>query len=127
MNADKLGKIIGCSTAFEIWEHLRTVYESPSTARIMGLRSQLQKIRKDGLLVSQYHAQIKNVADKFSAIGEPLSNRDHLGYILKGFGIEHNPFVTSIHNRTDRPSLADVRSFLLVYETRLEKQSSRQS
>lgn len=123
LNEDKLREIIGCSTTFEIWEHLRMVYESSSTARIMGLRSQLQKIRKDGLSVTQYLAQIKDIADKFSAISEP-SYRDHLGYILEGLGSEYNPFVTSIQNRNDRPSLADVRSLLLAYEARLEKQSS---
>ncbi|MDV3143411.1 MAG: hypothetical protein Q8761_03240 [Sweet potato little leaf phytoplasma] len=96
MNEDKIGEIIGCTTAFEIWDHLRNVYESSSTARIMGLRSQLQKIRKDGLTVSQYLAQIKDIADKFSAIGEPLSYRDHLGYILEGLGTEYDQFVTSI-------------------------------
>lgn len=123
LNEDKLGEIIGCSSAYEIWEHLRIVYESSSTAMIMGLRSQLQKIRKDGLSVSQYLAQIKDIADKFSAIGEPLSYRDHLGYILEGLD-KYNPFVTSIQNRTDCPSLANVRSLLIAYEVRLEKQTS---
>lgn len=90
----------------------------------MGLRSQLQKIKKDGLTITQYLAQIKHIADKFSAIGEPLSYRDHLAYILEGLGTEYNLFVTSIQNRSDQLSLADVRSLLLGYDARLEKQSS---
>lgn len=32
--------------------------------------------------------------------------------------------VTSIENRSDNPALEDVRSFLLAYEARLEKQTS---
>lgn len=87
----------------------------------MGLRSQLQQIKKDGLTISYYFAQIKDVAYQFSAIGEPLSYRDHLGYILEGLGTEYNAFVTSIHNQMDRPSLADVWSLLLAYEAKLEK------
>lgn len=67
----------------------------------MGLGSQLQKIKKDGLTVSQHLAQIKDASDKFSAIGEPLSYRDHLGYILDGLENEYNLFVTSIQNHTD--------------------------
>lgn len=62
-NEDEMGEIVGFNTAFEIWESLCTVYESSSTTRIMGLRSQLQKIKKDGLFVSQYLAQIKDVSD----------------------------------------------------------------
>lgn len=88
----------------------------------MGLGSQLQKIKKDGLTVSQHLAQIKDASDKFSAIGEPLSYRDHLGYILDGLENEYNLFVTSIQNHTDWPLLADVCSLLLAYEARLEKQ-----
>lgn len=72
--------------------------------------------------MAQYLAQIKDVVDKFNAIGEPLSYRDHLGYILKGLGNEYNPFVTTIQNRIDHPSIADVRNLLIIYEVCLEKQ-----
>lgn len=89
----------------------------------MGLKTQLQRIRKDGLSVSQYLAQIKEVADKFSAIGELISYGDHIAHILDGLGSEYNAFVTSIQNQSDQPSLEDVRSLLLAYESRLEKQN----
>lgn len=69
--------------------------------------------------MQQYLANIKDIADKLSAIGEPLSYNDHLGYILEGLGIESNAFVTSIQNRTNHPSLEDVRSLMLAYEARL--------
>lgn len=72
--------------------------------------------------MAQYLAQIKDIVDKFNAIGEPLSYRDHLGYILKGLGNEYYPFVTTIQNRTDRPSIADVCNLLIIYEVCLEKQ-----
>ncbi|XP_038887133.1 uncharacterized protein LOC120077323 [Benincasa hispida] len=119
-----MGEIVGYESAFDIWEALRTVYESSSIAPIMGFCSQLQKIKKDGLTVSQYLAQIKDVLDNFAAIGEPLSYRDHLSYILEGLGSEYNPFVSSIHNRTNRPSIADVRNLLITYDSRLEKQTA---
>lgn len=48
----------------------------------MALKAQLQKIRKDGLSVSQYVAKIKEIVDKFVAIGEPISYRDHLARIF---------------------------------------------
>lgn len=84
----------------------------------------MQKIRKDGLNVSQYIAQIKDIDGKFSAIGKPLSYRDNPGYVLKGLGIEYNAFVTSIQNQTNRPSIADVWNILIAYDARLEKQNS---
>lgn len=39
LNEDKLGEIVGYDTAYEIWESLRTVYESSSTAKMMGFPS----------------------------------------------------------------------------------------
>lgn len=50
--------------------------------------------------MSQYLSQIKEVDDKFSAIGESISYRDHLTHILDGLGSEYNAFVTTIQNRT---------------------------
>lgn len=74
--------------------------------------------------VSQYLAHIKDLANEVLAIGEPLSYRDHLAYILKGLGLEYNPFVTSIQNKIDRPILVDVRSLLLAYEAHLDQQTT---
>lgn len=39
-----------------------------------------------------------------------MSYRDHLAHILDGLGSEYNAFVTSIQNRSDNPSIEDVRS-----------------
>lgn len=77
-----MGEIVNLTTAFDIWNSLTRSYDSKTTARIMGLKTQLQKIRKDGLSVTQYLAQIKDITDKFAAIGEPISYRDHLAHIF---------------------------------------------
>lgn len=90
----------------------------------MDLKTQLQRIKKDGFSVSQYLSQIKDITDKFSVIGEPISYRDHLAHILNDLGSEYNAFVTSIQNCSDSPALEDVRSLLLAYEAKLEKQNS---
>ncbi|KAK0591018.1 hypothetical protein LWI29_034531 [Acer saccharum] len=119
-----MGQIVGHSTAYDIWAALQKLYESTSTARIMGMRSQLQKIKKEGISLTQYLAQMKEITNKFAAIGELLSYRDHLGYLLEGLGAEYNSFVTSIHNRTDQPSIENVHSLLMSYEYKLEKQNS---
>lgn len=119
-----MGEIVGCNKAREIWEFMRRVYESSSTTRIMGIRAQLERIKKDGLTVSWYLSQIKDITYKFAAIGEPLSYRDHLGYILEGLGVEYDPFVTSVQNRTNTPSLEDVRSLMLSYEARIESRNT---
>lgn len=123
LTEEKMREIISFSTAYDIWHSLRRSYESTSYTRVLSLKSQLQKTRKEGILVTQYLAKFKEIADKLSAIGEPISHKDHISYILEGLGAKYNPFVTSIQNRVDIPTLEDVRTLLLSYDYRLEKQN----
>ena len=71
---------------------------------MLGLNSQLQRIKKEGITISEYLARIKEVFDKYSAMGEPLSYRDKLMYTLNGLTEEYDGFVTSIYNRSNKPS-----------------------
>ena len=87
---------------------------------MLGLKSQLQRITKEGISISEYIARIKDVFDKYSAMGEPLSYRDKLMYSLNGLTEEYDGSVTSIYNRSDKPSLEEVHSLLYTYEYRLE-------
>lgn len=105
LSEEKMAEIVSLEMTTAIWEPLKCTYDSNTIAKIMALKTQLQHIRKDGLSVSQYLSQIKEVTDKFSAIGEPISYRDHLAYILDGLRSKYNAFVISIQNRLDRPSL----------------------
>nr|CAN82797.1 hypothetical protein VITISV_007531 [Vitis vinifera] len=73
-----VGRIVEYSTAFDIWASLNKEYESPSIATVMSLNSQLQRIKKIDIPLSEYLFRLKFVFDKFAAIGEPLSYRDKL-------------------------------------------------
>ena len=100
-----VGRIVEYKTAQEIWGALNRVYQSPSVATVLRLNSQLQKIKKEGITISEYLARIKKVFDKYSAMGEPLSYKDKLMHTLNGLTEEYDDFVTSIYNRFDKPSL----------------------
>lgn len=67
--------------------------------------------------------KLKMLRIKFCAIGKPLSYFYYLGYILEGLGNEYYPFVITIQNCTDGPSITDVPILLWAYEARLEKQT----
>ena len=99
-----VGRIIEYKTTREICGALNKVYQSPSIATMLGLNSQLQRIKKEGITISEYLARIKEVFDKYSAMGEPLSYRDKLMYTLNGLTEEYDGFVTSIYNRSNKPS-----------------------
>ena len=93
---------------------------------MVGLNSQLQKIKKEGITISEYLARIKEVFDKYSAMGEPLSYRDKLMYTLNGLTEEYDGFVTSIYNRSDKSSLKEVHSLLYTYAYWLEQRNTAQ-
>ena len=99
-----VGRIIEYKTTREIWGALNKVYQSPSIATMLRLNSQLQKIKKEGITFSKYLECIKEVFDKYSAMGELLSYRDKLMYTLNGLTEEYDGFVTSIYNRSNKPS-----------------------
>ena len=122
-----VGQIVEYSTARDIWASLNDEYESPSIATVMSLNSQLQRIKKLDIPLSEYLSRLKFVFDKFATIGEPLSYRDKLTRILEGLPEEYDNFVTSIHNRSDRPSLQEVHSLLHTYEYRLSQRSVDQN
>ncbi|WKA01746.1 hypothetical protein VitviT2T_020012 [Vitis vinifera] len=84
------------------------------------------KIKKEGITISEYLARIKEVFDKYSAMGEPLSYRDKLMYTLNGLTEEYDGFVTSIYNRSDKSSLKEVHSLLYTYAYWLEQRNTAQ-
>ena len=90
----------------------------------MGLNSQLQHIRKEGLSMNDYLAKIKDIFDKHVAIGEPLNYRDKLMFIFNGIGEEYDSFVTSTLNRADKPSLDEIYSMLFTFEYKMEQRTS---
>ena len=121
-----VGRTVEYKTAQEIWGALNNVYQSPSIATMLGLNSQLQKIKKEGITIYEYLAHIKEVFDKYSAMGEPLFHRDKLMYTLNGLTEEYDGFVTSIYNRSDKSSLEEVHSLLYTYEYWLEQRNTAQ-
>ncbi|KAK3172181.1 hypothetical protein Dsin_033033 [Dipteronia sinensis] len=96
--------IVNYGTAYEIREALSKHFDSTSTARILGFKSQLTNLRKESTTINQYLFQFKEIADKFAAIGEPFSYKDHLGYFPEGLGPDMMPY-NFVENMDDRVSL----------------------
>ena len=72
---------------------------------------------------NEYIMKIRNLSDKLAAIGEPLTFKDQLVYVLNGLGSKYNGFVPTINARYDVLTLEDVHSLLLSFDFRLEQQS----
>ena len=88
------------------------------------LRTKLQLTKKEGLAAMEYIQCFTFVCNNSATIGEPISRKDYLIYFFGGLDKEYNPFVTSINNRPDQPSVEEIHSLLLSYEYRLEQQNA---
>ena len=82
----------------------------------MSLRTQLQQLFKGGSTMSQYLGKLKDVTNALAAIGEPVSYRDHLGYLLEGLLVEYDAFVSSVYNRANKPNIEKIKSLLMAYD-----------
>ncbi|KAJ9693228.1 hypothetical protein PVL29_012113 [Vitis rotundifolia] len=68
--------------------------------------------------------KLKSICNSLAAIGELVYEKDHLIYLFSGLDREYNPFVTSIQNRFDQPTIEQIHSLLLSYDFHLEQQNS---
>ena len=81
-------------------------------------------MKKDGLNMMEYLLKVKFVANNLVAIGESISEHDHVLYLLGGLVVDYNSFVVSITSRHEPLYLAEIHSMLLTYEHCLEQQNA---
>jgi hypothetical protein len=103
------------------------MFSSQSKARVVQLRTQLNKCRKEDKTAEVYFNQIKNLVDEMATAGKPLDNEDVISYVLAGLDDEpYNGFVAAITAliKADKYiSMSDLYAQLISYEARLESQS----
>lgn len=121
LSPEPMNQIVGYNSAQEVWQVLQKRYQSTPTERVMSLRAQLQQLQKWGNTIQQYIAQLKVLTDSLAAVGEPITYKDHLGYLLEGLLAEYDAFITVVYNRSDEPSIKDIQSLIINFDLRLEK------
>ncbi|GMN71348.1 hypothetical protein TIFTF001_053389 [Ficus carica] len=120
LTEEVMGQIVEYTTALEIWNALEQIYSSASMARIIELRNQLQFLKKGRMTAMEYIQKLKSLCNTLAAIGVPVSRNDNLIYMFNGLD-KYNPFVSSIQNQPDFPSIQEVHSLFLSYESCLER------
>ena len=92
-------QIIGHKTSYSSWKALETLHASTNHARIMQLQLELHYCQKGSKKMAKYLLHIKKIVDSLNAINEPVSEKDHVMYILSGLGNNYMPFVVSLTSR----------------------------
>jgi hypothetical protein len=128
MSTSIVTQMVGQTSSGGVWKAVTEMFSSQSKARVVQLRTQLNKAQKENKTAEVYFNHIKNLADEMAAAGKPLGEDDVISYILAGLNDEaYNGFVAAITAliKADKyVSLSDLYSQLLSYEARLEDQNS---
>jgi hypothetical protein len=71
--------------------------------------------------VNEYLLRIKTIINSLVAVGDVVSEQEHVDAILEGLPEEFNSFVMMIYSRYESPTVEDVEALLLLQEAQFEK------
>jgi hypothetical protein len=127
MSPSIVTQMVGQTSSGGVWKAVTEMFSSQSKARVVQLRTQLNKAQKENKTAEVYFNHIKNLADEMAAVGKPLGRDDVISYVLAGLNDEaYNGFVAAITAliKADKyVSLSELYSQLLSYEARLQDQN----
>lgn len=113
-------QMVGCDTAYQVWDRIERLFFSQSQARTMQYKLQLQTIKKGGLTMAEYVLQIKSIIDVIAFTSHIISE-DLILHILSDIGVEYDAFVVSLTTQIEPTKLPDMRSMLLAQEHRIDQ------
>ena len=82
MTESMLGHVIRCRNVSEIWNTLEHLFNINSKARTLQLRFLLQSTKKGAMSVEEYMLKMKNVAESLLAVGQTITDKELILYIL---------------------------------------------
>ncbi|KAE9601530.1 hypothetical protein Lalb_Chr13g0298801 [Lupinus albus] len=118
-------RVINCVHAWQLWEELDAFCNSQTKARTRQIRYQLRSISQGSTSIYAFLSKIKNLVDALVFIGKPILVTEHIDYILDGLNEEYQPIITSVESQPEPPTLHNLESFLLTFESRLEKHKTK--
>jgi hypothetical protein len=116
-----LPRVLSCRHAHEVWDKIHKYFNSVLKSRARQLRSELKNSRKLARSVNEYLLRIKTIINSLVAVGDVVSEQEHVDAILEGLPEEFNSFVMMIYSRYESPTVEDVEALLLLQEAQFEK------
>jgi histone deacetylase 1/2 len=116
-----LPRVLSCRHAHEVWDKIHKYFNSVLKSRAGQLRSELKNSKKLARSVNEYLLRIKTIINSLVAVGDIVSEQEHVDAILEGLPEEFNSFVMMIYSRFESPTVEDVEALLLLQEVQFEK------
>jgi len=114
--------------AQEIWQTLDRLFKEKDEARLQILENELVNTTQGNLSISDYFLNIKNLCSEISLLNpeEAISEAQIRRIIIRGLKAEYIPYVTSIQEWVQQPSLEEFENLLSSQES-LAKQMTNVS
>lgn len=115
--------LLHCRTAHLLLEGARALTCGSLKSRVLVLKGEFQKARKNALSMTEYLNKMRTISDQLALAGAPVSITDLVLQVLNGLDSEYNGVVSLVAKMADDPNLSwtEVQSTLLSFESRLDQ------
>jgi hypothetical protein len=110
VSRDVLVQIVALPSTVNVWKHIESAFASQSRARVINTPLALTTTQKGSLTVAEYISKMKVLADDMASVGKKLDDEDFISYILVGLDDEYNFVVSSIAERVEPITFAELYS-----------------
>ncbi|KAK4273850.1 hypothetical protein QN277_017165 [Acacia crassicarpa] len=121
MTLEVSSQMTDVSTAAGLWAAAKEVAGAQTKSRVLMLKSDFQRTRKDSMKMKEYLIKMKGFSEQLSVAGCPVPLPDLFIHILAGLDAEYNPIVVQLSKEIDELSWIGFQSSLLTYENRMEQ------
>ncbi|KAF7809961.1 Retrovirus-related Pol polyprotein from transposon TNT 1-94 [Senna tora] len=121
MTESMLTRVNECEHSYEAWNIMIEQFGINTKAKVHQFRTELRGIKKGTKSMSEFLLKIKAIAGALRAIGSPISEHEHMQYILEGLPQEYESFVTSANMKTDLTSIGELEALLIAQEVRVDQ------
>lgn len=116
-----LPRFIGCKQSWQVWEKIHKQFHVHLRTKVRQFRSELKNMKKGSRTISEYLLQIRALIESLHAIGDPVTDQDHIDTILDGLPEEYNSLVMMIYVKGDSSTVDDSDALLLMQDAQFEK------
>jgi len=119
ISAPMLRKFIGCTSSWLVWDKNHNYFHAHTNVKARQLRIELRPLTLEGCTISDFLMEIQNLVD--SAIGDPITIREHVDIIIEGLPENYESSVSHINNRSEPLTIDEIETILLGLEARIDK------
>ncbi|KAM0851931.1 hypothetical protein ACQ4PT_052104 [Festuca glaucescens] len=105
-------------TAIAVWRRMENLFLDNAVTRAVYLDDEFHSQRQGNMTVSAYCSRLKSLVDRLRDFGRRVTDADLVHRVLTGLHSEFRHAVTTLSREVPLPSFQDVRSFLVLEQSR---------